>query len=340
LADFFIENTFPAFPDGTTVGAYLARGQAGFGGPLGSPVNEQTVASGQVTFTGLAPDVAYVVFGLVSGEWRRIGFRTDPLPIPSIGPPGPPGVGGAVDEADVGYDIVILAGQSNMVGAGGAADSRYDPFDQRIYQFPAYGANINTIVSAVDPLGHPSGAASLGPGLPWARWYVGAIPPNRRVLLVPVAWGGTGFVGTDTPGRTWKIDNTGALALYPAALVQARAALAAAGQNSRYAAILWHQGEADASATPSATYQANLDDLIDAFRSDLGVPDLPFVCGQLVPDNFVSQPYKKVIDDILLDTPRRKLRTGFGYGISGHATRATTTTPTRFGCWRGPCTRG
>ena len=48
--------------------------------------------------------------------------------------------------------------------------------------------------------------------------------------------------------------------------------------------ILWHQGESDAfNEERAATYEARLHQLVAAFRKDLGIPDLPFIAGEIAP---------------------------------------------------------
>jgi len=61
------------------------------------------------------------------------------------------------------------------------------------------------------------------------------------------------------------------------AIARARVAL----QAGRLQAILWHQGESDASPALAAAYQGKLHDLIARFRTTLDAPDLPFIVGQL-----------------------------------------------------------
>lgn len=69
------------FPNGTTVGAYLARGVVSNGtGPLSSPVASGTMTNGSVTFTGLTEDERYVAAAQVGGVWRYVAFEVDEVP--------------------------------------------------------------------------------------------------------------------------------------------------------------------------------------------------------------------------------------------------------------------
>jgi hypothetical protein len=80
MADYTLA-TLPRFPEGTTVTAYLARGQApSDSGPHGSAVDTQVVANGRVTFANLTVGERYIAFGFVGGEWKRIRFAIDAPP--------------------------------------------------------------------------------------------------------------------------------------------------------------------------------------------------------------------------------------------------------------------
>ena len=67
----------PTFPDGTTVYAYLARGQASTGGPVGDAAATGVISSSSVTLSGLTEGESYILFGQVGGAWRRISFAVD-----------------------------------------------------------------------------------------------------------------------------------------------------------------------------------------------------------------------------------------------------------------------
>lgn len=224
--------------------------------------------------------------------------------------------GAGAAPTDVGYDIVLLWGQSNMVGQNTGADTAaIDTTDPRIRVVPFGGTYAGQVVLAVDPLNHPGGATGVGPGMPFARAYAASVPPNRRVLLVPSAVGGSVFEGLDSGGGThrWKVSATDdGTNLYKNAIRAAKAAKDLAGPNSRFAAILWHQGESDGiNGTAAATYQTDLDALIDAARTDLAVADLPFVVGQPLPEFWEAN---TGISAVLRATPTRKTRAAFASG--------------------------
>jgi hypothetical protein len=222
--------------------------------------------------------------------------------------------------ANVGYEVVLLIGQSNM--AGGDTDTidhvYLDPITPRINQYATYGSYKGQIIAGADGLFHAFGQSlTVGPGTPFARNWLPWLPANRSILLVPSARGNTGFtVGPHVD--TWDPANTtpGVTNLYATALANADAALAAAGPNSRLAAVLWLQGENDAQAgMDQATYAAHLDAVIDGVRAHFGNPELPFIVGQMVPSYISSHAAQfNPINAAHVDTIRRKYHTAFVYG--------------------------
>lgn len=229
-------------------------------------------------------------------------------------------VQGNINSNDVGYDIIIVAGQSNATGSGATtAETTYlDPKDPRVFQWPGNGANVGNIIAGFDPLFHHTGSFSVGPGMPFAREYVKRVPANRTVLLVPVARGATSFTEIVDVGvsYSWDPANTTAQTnLYNFMISQTDAALAAAGPNSRVVALLWMQGEGDRPYMTQAQYAAKLDSLIDGVRARYGA-NIPAVIGQMVPEGFSSSG-SAAINAAHVDTPRRKTRTAFAYGPTG-----------------------
>jgi len=73
-----------------------------------------------------------------------------------------------------------------------------------------------------------------------------------------------------------------------------RGKIAAAGGNLK--GILWHQGESNASSPGS--YLARLKSLVQDLRNDLGIPDLPFVAGQLFYDAETKPETKEINEQI------------------------------------------
>lgn len=187
---------------------------------------------------------------------------------------------GLINPADPGFDIILCAGQSNMVGQD-VPNSALDIPDPRVFSFGGYAVETATyqqITQAVDPLRFHYSQTSLpntgnGAGMSPAQWfaktYAGMIPSNRKVLLVPVAQNATYLVAQTAewaPG-----DTTSGGVLYENAIAQGNAALAAAQKMypaSRVVGTIWLQGEGDAAWTISQiNYAAALKTLIQGFRN-------------------------------------------------------------------------
>ena len=112
----------------------------------------------------------------------------------------------------------------------------------------------------------------VGPGRSFGL-AIAAAEPGSRIGLVPAAVGGS-------PISSWEpgaLDSATKTHPYDDALARMRIALRA----GRVRAILWHQGESDATPALSVLYAAKLRALIARFRADLGDPNSPFVIGQL-----------------------------------------------------------
>ena len=200
-------------------------------------------------------------------------------------------------DTSTGYDIILLAGQSNMAGRGvlshpidndgkpNAAIKMWDP--------------ANGIVTAVDPIIHqePHGMTKVGLGMSFAKAYLAHLAhlrktgfPNRKVLLVGAAWGGTGFI-YDVPGlhHRWVATDDPTIGgdLYRGAVRRAVAALAEAKSKeatSTFKAILWHQGETDLSNEGASKYAHNHSVLMKALRAKIpGAAAAPIVVGEMTP---------------------------------------------------------
>lgn len=218
---------------------------------------------------------------------------------------------------DIGFDIVLVIGQSNAVGYGPTKDLVYlDPPHPRIWQYGASGGYAGTVIQAMDPLSHNGAASSdrVGHAMNFARDYVKTVPDTRSVLLVPAARGSTGFTPQDN--YSWDPDYTAGTNLYTAAVNQAKAAVALSSTN-RVAAILWCQGETDAGMSSSA-YATKLGQLIDGVRAAVPTASAaPFIIQQLVPEAIATRAGFSTINAVHIDMQRTKERVGFTYGPTG-----------------------
>ena len=195
-----------------------------------------------------------------------------------------------------GYDVIALGGQSNMVGRASIVsgiDDDLSQFSGRVYQY-GFDANVNSsgvvqsynatlVTSATLPLDFisniPGGSTGEQAGCSsfWKTFVeriINYIPSRRRILLVPIAKGGTGFTTGDWVPQTGPI------------YVGARNALVASlssniHPNNTLKAFLWHQGESDASATN--TYGAYLKSFYDNICTDVSQMNktVPFIMGEI-----------------------------------------------------------
>lgn len=239
------------------------------------------------------------------------------------------GDGGSVTE----LHAFLAVGQSNMQGAARPFGPELDPEDPRIFQ---YGATRRTFEPATVPLDMHGVSSGLSPATTFAREYLKTQPAHIGVLLIPAAHGGTGFTHTvPTDGLTWTkgAASDPANALYELSVVQAKEALlasVAAGYPAILKGIIWHQGEGNGGLA-TATYSGYLDTLISDYRTELGVPDLPFLVGQMSPEGMEVQPSKYTVDRSHQETPARVQRTGFAPAAMGGTNYNDTTHFSRIG---------
>jgi hypothetical protein len=163
--------------------------------------------------------------------------------------------------------LFLLAGQSNMAGRGAVeADDR----------IPIRGVLMldRTLawVPATDPVHFDKPSAGVGPGRAFAI-ALHERDTSAIVGLVPTAVGGS-------PISSWEpgaLDVATKTHPYDDAITRARAAM----RDGTFRAILWHQGESDATPELSVAYAERLRALITRFRTELGDPNLPFLIGEL-----------------------------------------------------------
>ena len=169
------------------------------------------------------------------------------------------------------FDIIVQAGQSNSEGAGfGSVDEPYIP-DGRVWYLNRNG----TITQAAEEVWGNDARSNFS--LPFARAYIraGMLAEGRELLILRTAVGSSGFLSGH-----WCMD--GELYLHMMNMICTALAL---NPENRLAALLWHQGETDAVRGASfSVYYQHLRNLLDSVRTTFGVPELPFVAGDLVRD--------------------------------------------------------
>lgn len=172
------------------------------------------------------------------------------------------------------FHVFLLMGQSNMAGGIKKHQPGHLLPEDKI-PVP-HIVHVRTNVASPkkfkwQPSAHPLHVRpgrpnSFGPGIPFAKEYL-KDHPGVTVGLLPTAYGGK------------RIDllkkGTG---LYRGSILKARWA----AKQGTLKGVLWHQGESDCFAGDRPdTYEDKLHKLIADVRHDLGMPDLPFVVGDL-----------------------------------------------------------
>ena len=181
--------------------------------------------------------------------------------------------------------IFILMGQSNMVGRDTTGLSSQVP-NPRIGYFDGK----NWII-AIEPM---KGGSGFGPGTFFAADMLPNYP-DGKIGLVPCAVGGT-------PLSRWVKGAD----LYENALKKAQAA----APYGEIDGMLWHQGESDSTKPEDATtYKARLTQMFQDFRTDLGMPNLPIVVGEL--GDFFKAPQSDVVEDAIRSMPSALPNVGF-----------------------------
>lgn len=223
----------------------------------------------------------------------------------------------AIAAAPSAYDIIILAGQSNMAGRGLPRSGSLDIDDPNVDQFGGYlsGSLYRTIGNDITWLQHPDVVANedrVGVGEYIGRTYAAA-NPGRKVLLVPVAEGGTRLVG-----NTWQAGTPGG-ARYEFAIAQANLAVTAAqavNPASAVVGIAWIQGESDGdNAVTTANYLTALNNVIAGLRARItGATNAWFLIGSMVPEAILTRSGYPEIDIAHMRATLANTRTIFQRG--------------------------
>jgi len=282
-----------------------------------------------------------------------------------------------VPAVEAGPDIYLLLGQSNMVGRGNDVDAEamslgLDASDARIRQLnvkqnlvydtasletflePFTPLSPEHFVVATDPLHEPLEPATgdksgteIGLGLTFAK---AALKDGARdVVLVPAAYGGTGFCAS-VQKVSWNAQlNSNAEFgndwLFRRAVRRANQAIEETGGALR--GILWHQGESDSfNPVCAAAYQENLMQLVKALRTTIRVdalgpefrgPDakIPFVLGTMSRGtNDISDQSQLDESEALVDAAHRNVSS---YLVHASAVNNDDLIPPAYPCGAGGC---
>lgn len=185
-------------------------------------------------------------------------------------------------------DIWVLAGQSNMQGAG-RLPNPVQP-DPRVWVFDM----ARSWRPAVDPVhvlaDSPDRVHNPGPPDPENEFamalaavlanFGGSVAPsfgNEFVARTGVPVGMIACAHGATSMQQWDplLRDEGGDSLYGSMLLSVKAA------GGRVAGVLWYQGESDVDGDDPLRYRGRMRDFVSAVRSDLADPGLPFYAVQL-----------------------------------------------------------
>ena len=176
--------------------------------------------------------------------------------------------------------LVVIAGQSNALGFGlGYGDlPSYaltpDP-NVKIWNGSAFVTMEPTVNT-----GAPGDTDAWGPEVEFAhKWRLDH--PGETLYIVKYARGTTGLASD--PGQSdWSPSSGELFAATKGQIDGAKAALNAAGLSYEVGAILWMQGETDASdAAKASAYQSNLANLFSQMRLQWGDAETSIFLGQI-----------------------------------------------------------
>lgn len=180
-------------------------------------------------------------------------------------------------EASDKIEVIIFAGQSNMVGKGliKNAPTGYYPMSKNI-EFHSWGSN-----SRMEDF-----ADNFGPELSFAKILV-ALNPKKKYIFIKWAVGGTSQAEWSPMWRLQEMENQARAkklgSLYKKSLSFIRKSIA--GRDVEITSMFWMQGEADTKGeTVAGNYAKNMEQLIAAFRKDLKAPRLKVVMGLVNPE--------------------------------------------------------
>jgi len=183
-------------------------------------------------------------------------------------------------------DIFLVIGQSNMAGRAEVTADLQEGIDG-VFLFT--GIEDSLWIPAKNPLNLYSSIRKevamqrLGPAYNFAK-TLRMHSPSQEIGLVVNAKGGTALAEWMPGTHFYK---------------EAVSRVKAAAQHGTIRGVIWHQGESDLSKLE--IYLPNLEILITQLRTDLGIPDLPFVAGHIATD----QPGRKVFNDLINRLPQQ-----------------------------------
>ena len=171
------------------------------------------------------------------------------------------------------YHVVLMGGQSNMVGQGRIKDLEDTKLPRQVKYF-----NFGRSASLKQP------TDTFGPEVGIAR-VLSQKFPDEHFLLIKYAIGGASLLDWAPNYDTEKAEITGNAHfgnMY-ADLIRITDSICS-GYNTKLTALLWMQGERDARIPEAGKdYEQNFETFINAFRRDTQMPELPIIYGSVNP---------------------------------------------------------
>lgn len=208
------------------------------------------------------------------------------------------------------YDAFLFLGQSNMVGVN--TGRNVSPGAPERLEDNVYVLDRSDLIAPwhwppptpLDDEVEPGTLQNIAPSISFVRRYAAQFP-ERRVLLIQVAVGSSGFSTASGAEVNWAAPGSSFYQpgnLFDLALERAGRAI---GQGATLRAVVWHQGETDSLALTGPQYAAQLRQLISQLRGALpddalgSQADVPFVLGGLSDFGAASLPQLPTIDAAL-----------------------------------------
>ncbi|MFP4027352.1 MAG: sialate O-acetylesterase [Candidatus Brocadiia bacterium] len=169
--------------------------------------------------------------------------------------------------------IFLLAGQSNMVGAGDPdllpENLKVPPADTQLFE--------NDVFQETFPADH------FGPEVGFAHEFRSR-KDSEPLILCKIARGGANLACDWNPDITEPgPEDEYRGPMYPR-LLEALQSVRSSVPEAKLGGMIWMQGERDSVfASMAEAYAENLRPFIARIREDTGVPDLPFILAQICP---------------------------------------------------------
>ena len=216
----------------------------------------------------------------------------------------------AIYNNDYGYDIIILAGQSNMFGIAKiqeGIDNDYSEIAGKVFQ---YDWNTDSIIAATNQLKHYQGgvvANTMGGWLEFVKRYVKyhKKASSRKVLLVPCAYPGSTFASMWNPeGEMYGhlVENTNKCVGY--------------SKLNKITGMIWYQGEGEA-GTANANYKSDLETFRQGMLKDINgfTESTPMVVTLINNKNVISTTIEGIPGNEYVNKTMVEFAGKYGYGI-------------------------